>query len=81
MLRVHFQEDVAHYFEKGRFSAVMLTIGSLHVQIRIDFIYDHVLVCLTKYNLFGELIEMYCRLLNCLKLWKTKSSPSFSSKE
>ena len=81
MLRVHFQEDVAHYFEKGRFSAVMLTIWRLGMQIRIDFIDDHVLVCLTKYNLFSGLIEMYCRLLNCLKLWKTKSSPSFSSKE
>ena len=40
MLQVHFQEDVVHNFEQGRFSAVILTMGRM--QIRIDFMDDHV---------------------------------------
>ena len=70
MRRVHFQEDVVHYFEKGRCSAVMMTIGRL--QTRIDFIDDHVLMRLTKYILFGE-------VRNVLQI-ADKSSLSFSSK-
>ena len=34
----------------------MLTIRRL--QIRTDFIDDHVLVCLTKYSLYGELRDV-----------------------
>ena len=56
MLRVHFQEDVVHIFEPGRFSSLMLTIGQL--QVRIDFIDDHVLLRLTKYSRFGELRDV-----------------------
>ena len=78
MLQVHFQEDVVHNFEQGRFSAVILTIGRL--QIRIDFIDDHVLVPFHWNRAFSTSLEMNCRLLTGLTLWKTKSSPSFFSK-
>ena len=78
MLQVHFQEDVVYNFEQGRFSAVILTIGRM--QIRIDFIDDHVLVPFHWNTAFLTSLEMYCRLLTGLTLWKTKSSPSFFSK-
>ena len=78
MLQVHFQEDVVHNFEQGRFSAAILTMGRL--QIRIDFIDDHVLVPFHWNTAFLTSLEMYCRLLTGLTLWKTKSSPSFFSK-
>ena len=63
MLRVHFQKDVVHIFEPGRFSSVMLTIGRL--QIRIDFTDDHVLVRLNA--TFSVSLEKSCRLLTDLK--------------
>ena len=63
MLRVHFQKDVVHIFEPGRFSSVMLTIGRL--QIRIDFTDDHVLVRLNATFLVS--LEKSCRLLTDLK--------------
>ena len=78
MLQVHFQEDVVHNFEQGRFSTVILTMGRL--QVRIDFIDDHVLVPFHWNAAFLTSLEMYCRLLTGLTLWKTKSSPSFFSK-
>ena len=58
MLQVHFQEDVVHNFEQGRFSAAILTMGRL--QIRIDFIDDHVLVpfLFLNYSLFYELRDV-----------------------
>ena len=63
MLRVHFQKDVVHIFEPGRFSSVMLTIGRL--QIRIDFTDDNVLVRLNA--TFSVSLEKSCRLLTDLK--------------